>query len=94
MNTKPIPAIVMLLAGFITCIFGIKNHLEIMNFIWTLLIVMIVFFIIGSVVRFVADRWMKKMADKEEVPEEEPIESEGAEEEEKEEKPKKDDVEK
>ena len=93
MNTKPIPAIVMLLAGFIACIFGIKNHLEIMNFIWTVLIAMVVFFIIGSVVRFVADRWMEKMADKEEPLPEETIESEGAEEN-KEEEPEKSDVEK
>lgn len=76
MKTRPIPAIIMLTAGFITCIFGIINHLEIMEFVRSVLISMVVFFLIGAIVRFVVDRCMEKMADKEEIHDEEQIESE------------------
>ena len=32
MKTKPIPAIVMLSAGFVTCIIAIYTHMELMAF--------------------------------------------------------------
>ncbi len=41
MKTKGIPAVVMLLAGFVTCIIGIVQHMETDVFIKTLLAVLI-----------------------------------------------------
>ena len=43
MKTKPIPAIVMLSAGFVTCIIAIYTHMELMAFTKSLLLVLIVF---------------------------------------------------
>ena len=43
MKTKGIPAVVMLLAGFVTCIIGIVQHMETDVFIKTLLAVLIIF---------------------------------------------------
>ena len=40
MKTKGIPAVVMLLAGFVTCIIGIVQHMETDVFIKTLLAVL------------------------------------------------------
>lgn len=66
MKTRPIPAIIMLIAGFIACVFGIIQHLEMEMFLKTVLISMIVFLIIGQGVRIVLDRNIGKMADKKE----------------------------
>ena len=38
MKTKPIPAIVMLSAGFVTCIIAIYTHMELMAFTKSLLL--------------------------------------------------------
>ena len=43
MKTKPIPAIVMLTAGFITCIVAIFQKMELLAFTKTLLLVLIIF---------------------------------------------------
>ena len=48
MKTKPIPAIVMLSAGFVTCIIAIYTHMELMAFTKSLLLVLIVFYILGG----------------------------------------------
>ena len=42
MKTKPIPAIVMLSAGFVTCIIAIYTHMELMAFTKSLLLVKII----------------------------------------------------
>ena len=47
MKTKGIPAVVMLLAGFVTCIIGIVQHMETDVFIKTLLAVLIIFYLLG-----------------------------------------------
>ena len=46
MKTKGIPAVVMLLAGFVTCIIGIVQHMETDVFIKTLLAVLIIFYLL------------------------------------------------
>lgn len=61
MKTKPIPAIVMLIAGFVTCIISIYTHMELEVFTKTLLIVLITFYIMGSIIKIVLDRSMKDM---------------------------------
>ena len=46
MKTKPIPAIVMLVAGLVVCIAGMAGHMETGRFVKMLLVVLIVFYII------------------------------------------------
>ena len=55
MKTKGVPAVIMLTAGFIDCLLGIYNHLTLMEFTKELLIVLILFYIVGSVVKIVLD---------------------------------------
>ena len=72
MKTKPIPAIVMLSAGFVTCIIAIYTHMELMAFTKRLLLVLIVFYILGGIVKIILDKnfaQMKEEADTEENPE-------------------------
>lgn len=64
MKTKPIPAIFMLLAGFIACVFGIYQNYEMERFLKTVLTSMVVFLIIGQIGRIILDINMKKMAQK------------------------------
>jgi large-conductance mechanosensitive channel len=64
MKTNHIPAIVMLSAGFIVCIFNIRKSVSLFEFTRQLLIVLVVFLIIGGVVKFILDKAMTAMADK------------------------------
>lgn len=56
MKTKPIPAIVMLSAGFITCMMGIYRKMEFLPFAKTLLIVMLSFYLLGGVIAYVLEK--------------------------------------
>ena len=71
MNTKYIPAIVMLIGGLIDCIFAIINHLNLFDFTLELLIVLVVFLVIGECVRYVLDRNLNDFSDKNEEDDEE-----------------------
>jgi len=62
MKTKPIPAIVMLSAGFVTCIIAIYTHMELMAF----LLVLIVFYILGGIVKIILDKNFAQMKEEEE----------------------------
>lgn len=70
MKTKSVPAIIMLTAGFIACIAGMYAHMEVAGFMKMLLIVLIVFYILGCIVKMILD---KNFA---EVPEEETTDGE------------------
>ncbi len=72
MNTKPVPAIVMLLGGAIACIFGMVYHYSVKHFITTLLVVLIIFYVIGCIVKIILDKNFKEMDEAAE--EEEPAE--------------------
>ena len=61
MNTKNLPAIIMLAAGFLTCIIQIANGVTTEHFLKTLLIVLVCFYIIGSIIRVILDRTFKDM---------------------------------
>lgn len=63
MKTNYVPAIVMLCAGFIDCLFAIYNHLELGRFIKELLIVLIIFLIIGYTIKFVMDKFFHDKTD-------------------------------
>lgn len=65
MKTKPIPAIIMLTAGLVACITGIVKHIEVLQFMKMLLIVLILFYILGCVVKEVLDRNFKEMSEEE-----------------------------
>ena len=71
MKTKDVPAIVMLLAGGVYCAIGIRYQIPLMQFTMQLLAVLIIFWILGGIVRMVLDKFMVEMADKEENKDEE-----------------------
>lgn len=56
MKTKQIPAIIMLVAGFITCVISIFQRLEADRFLKLLLLVLICFYILGGIVKLVIDK--------------------------------------
>lgn len=51
MKRNYIPAFVMLLAGFITCIFGLQYHYSAIRLSITLFIVLVCFFILGCFIK-------------------------------------------
>lgn len=56
MKTKQIPAIIMLVAGFIACLAGMNAHMEVADFLKMLLIVLIVFYVLGCIVKQIIDK--------------------------------------
>lgn len=60
MKTKQIPAIVMLLAGFILCIIAFMEQMKWGEFLKLLLIVLIVFYMIGCIGKAVLDPFFKE----------------------------------
>ena len=63
MNTKPIPAIIMLTAGLVTCIVGIVEHFSFGTYIKTLFLVLIGFYLLGCIVKLVLDKGFRVMDD-------------------------------
>ena len=63
MNTKPIPAIIMLAAGFMTCVVGIVQHFSFGTYVKTLLLVLIGFYLLGCIVKLVLDKGFRVMDD-------------------------------
>lgn len=55
MNTKKIPAIVMLLAGTVACIATYINHYSLEDMLVVLLLTLVVFLIIGIVIKLILD---------------------------------------
>lgn len=77
MKTRYIPAIVMLCAGFIYCVLSIRKSLGLLEFTKGLLLVLVIFLVIGGVVKVILDKAMKALEDKKvEEPAEEPQEEE------------------
>jgi uncharacterized membrane protein YraQ (UPF0718 family) len=75
---KNLPAIIMLAAGLIDCIFSIYYHLSLWDFTRQLLLVLIIFYLIGCVVQIVVEINFKSMEETE--GEESTEEAEGTEE--------------
>lgn len=61
MKTKDIPAIIMLLAGALYCLLGIYYQTPLMDFLVQLLIVLLLFWMIGGILRMVLEHFMKKL---------------------------------
>lgn len=55
MNTRKIPALIMLLAGSVACIVTYLNHYSLKDMLIVLFIVLIVFLIIGMIVKGIFD---------------------------------------
>lgn len=55
MKTKPIPGIVMMTAGLITCFLCIRNQVPTIDFLRRLLLVLILFYILGIILKGVLD---------------------------------------
>ncbi len=64
MRTNNVPSMVMLSAGVVYCVFATQKQLEAMAFIKQLLIVLIIFFFIGVILRVILDKAMAAFADK------------------------------
>lgn len=60
MNTKPIPAIVMLTAGFAMCIISIVNGYSLSFLIRALFVVLICFYLLGWGIRIALDISFRK----------------------------------
>lgn len=55
MNTKRIPALIMLIAGAIACIVTYMNHYDLKEMLTTLIWVLLIFLLIGLVVKKILD---------------------------------------
>lgn len=66
MKRSLVPAFVMLLAGTITCIIGVVYHYSLLKLLTTLLIVLLSFYILGSIFKWLLDRLIPLKKDKEE----------------------------
>lgn len=66
MKTKQVPAIIMLTAGFVTCVISIMQHMEFGRFLKILLLVLICFYILGCVVKVILDKNFAPMQEEEE----------------------------
>ena len=64
MKTKDLPAIVMLLAGGVYCLLGIFYQIPLGEFLIQLLTVLVIFWIIGGIIKMVFDKYMGEIEEK------------------------------
>lgn len=83
MNTKQIPGLITLIAGLITCIISIVCQIEVVSFLKSMIWVIIIFYIIGGIIKLVLDKYVP-MKDEEEEQEDGEEQQEDQEDEEKE----------
>ena len=67
MKTNNVPALVMLSAGLVDCVIAIKMGHPLWPFTRQLLLVLIIFYILGSIIRVILDRSFQDMDDLEEM---------------------------
>ena len=79
MKTKTLPVILMLVAGAIACILGFVYHYETTDFFVMVLIVLVVFYILGCIVKGIIDRNFSDFGKEEESLTEESEEKENTE---------------
>lgn len=77
MKTKDVPAIVMLLAGLVYCLFGILYKIPLTEFLVQLLVILLIFWIFGGIIKMVLDHFMGEIEVKEEEEVLEDLDSEG-----------------
>lgn len=66
MKTNHVPATVMLFAGAMYCLFGIVNKVKLMDFLTQLLLILIVFWVLGGIIKIVLDKFMGEVVVKRE----------------------------
>lgn len=66
MKTKSIPAIIMLVAGALACILGFVYQYETTQFFTMVLTVLIVFYVLGCIVKIIIDKNFPVESDKNE----------------------------
>lgn len=71
MKTNAVPAVIMLTAGFIDCILSLYEHVSMFVFTKRLLIVLVIFYVLGCIVKIVLDCNFKEMEETEETEEKE-----------------------
>ena len=76
MKTNYVPAIVMLVAGGVYCLLGIFYQIPLWDFTIQLLTVLVIFWIIGGIIKIVFDKYMGEIETPEEETEEESEEGE------------------
>jgi len=64
MKTKNIPSIIMLLAGAITSIITYFNAYTVRRMLFTLLVVLVIFYILGLIVKGIMDYFISVREDK------------------------------
>lgn len=67
MKTNNVPALVMLSAGLVDCVIAIKMRQPLWPFTRQLLLVLIIFYILGSIIRVILDRSFQDRDDLEEM---------------------------
>lgn len=65
MDRKYMPLIIMLTAGAVTCVITYIRQYSIMGKLGTLLLVLILFYFLGNVLKWTIDRFEKQNAEKE-----------------------------
>ena len=68
---RNVPAIITLLAGFITSVIMIKYRYTLVNFMWILICVMLAFYICGMLIRFELNKVAEKKENKQKASDEE-----------------------
>lgn len=68
---RNVPALITLLAGFITSVIMIVHRYSLVNFMWVLIAVMVGFYICGVLIRFALNKVVQNKEDKEDTAEEE-----------------------
>ncbi len=71
MNTKPIPIIITLAAAFISCLMSIFQGKDFSVFVYRLLIVVVVFLVLGTIIKMILDYSFKTLDEGEEASESE-----------------------
>lgn len=70
MKTKLLPALIMLLAGAVNCVLALTKHMSPLAFTVRLLLVLIIFYVLGTLVQWIVDANFKQMEDQPEEGEE------------------------
>lgn len=76
MNTKPIPIIITLIAALVSCVASIIQHVSFTIFTTRLLWVVIIFGVMGSIIKVVLDKSLNVMEEETDEENEENEESE------------------
>lgn len=66
MNTKSLPAVLALIAGFVTCVMSFVQHVDTVIFARRFISACLIFFVIGIVISVVINMNFKEMAEEEE----------------------------